>query len=388
MDKVRIGIVGIGNMGSAHVERIVKGEIPKGELTAVCDLKEDRRAWAKEKAGEALATFSGVDEMMDSGLIDAIVIAVPHYLHPIIAQKAFKKGLHVLSEKPAGVYTSAVREMNEAAEKSGLVFGIMFNQRKRAVTQTLKREIDKGTFGNIRRATWIITSWYRSQSYYDSGDWRATWSGEGGGVLMNQCPHNLDLWQWFFGMPKSIYCTLDFGKYHDIEVEDDVTAVMEYDNGMTGTFITSTGLTPGTDRLEINCDLGKVIMEHDKILFDKCEMSEQGFTKTYKSGFGEPKHEVIEIPIEGDNDQHTGIMNDWVNAILTGEPLWSPGVEGIKGLTLCNGMYLSGWTGEKVTLPLDEEKFNALLNEKRANSRRKEGLVGVTLDVSGTYGAK
>ena len=245
MDKVRIGIVGVGGMGSAHVERIVKGEIPYGTLTAVCDLRQERLAWAKEQAGEDLACYTDIDEMLESGKIDGLVIAVPHYLHPVFAQKAFKKGIHVLSEKPAGVYTSAVRDMNEAAEKSGLVFGIMFNQRKRAVTQTLKREIDKGTFGSIRRATWIITSWYRSQSYYDSGDWRATWSGEGGGVLMNQCPHNLDLWQWFFGMPQSIYCTLSFGKYHDIEVEDDVTAIMEYENGMTGTFITSTGLTPG-----------------------------------------------------------------------------------------------------------------------------------------------
>ncbi len=385
MEKVRVGIVGVGNMGSGHVENYAAGKIKNGKLTAVCDLKPERLAWAKEKAGEDLLTFTDVDEMLGSGAIDALVIAVPHYLHPVFAMRAFAKGIHVLSEKPAGVYTSAVREMNEAAEKSGLVFGIMFNQRKRAVTQTLKREIDKGTFGGIRRATWIITSWYRSQSYYDSGDWRATWSGEGGGVLMNQCPHNLDLWQWFFGMPKSIWCTLDFGKYHDIEVEDDVTAVMEYENGMVGTFITSTGLTPGTDRLEINCDLGRVIMENDKIRFDRNEMSEQEFTKTYKGGFGSPRYETIEIPVTGDNDQHVGIMNDWVNAIKFGTPLASPGVEGINGLTLCNGMYLSGWTGEKVMLPLDEAKFNALLNEKRKNSRRKEQTGGVTLSLDGSY---
>ena len=384
MDKVRVGIVGVGNMGSGHVGSFADGKIKNAELVAVCDLKEDRLAWAKEKK-EDLVLFSDVDEMIASGVIDAIIIATPHYLHPVIAQKAFAKGVHVLSEKPAGVFTSAVREMNEAAEKSGLVFGIMFNQRKRAVCQTLKRNIEAGVFGNIRRVTWIISSWYRSQSYYDSGDWRATWSGEGGGVLMNQCPNNLDLWQWFFGMPKSIWTTLSFGKYHDIEVEDDVTAVLEYDNGMVGTFITSTGLTPGTDRLEINCDMGRVIMEDNRIFFDKNVMSEQEFTKTYKGGFGAPEFETIEIPVEGDNDQHVGILNDWADAIVFGKPLWSPGVEGIKGLTLCNGMYLSGWTGEKVTLPLDEERFNALLQEKIKNSRRKETTGGATFDLDGTY---
>ena len=215
MDKVRIGIVGIGNMGSSHVESISGGKVPDSVLAAVCDLKQDRLDWAKSKENNAVV-FTDYDKMLSSGLIDAVIIATPHYFHPIMAQQAFAKGIHVLSEKPAGVYTSAVREMNEAAEKSGLVFGIMFNQRKRAVCQTLKRNIDAGTFGKIRRVTWIITSWYRSQSYYDSGGWRATWAGEGGGVLMNQCPHNLDLWQWFFGMPKSVWTTLSFGKYHII----------------------------------------------------------------------------------------------------------------------------------------------------------------------------
>ena len=380
MEKVRVGIVGVGNMGSGHVENYAAGKIKNGKLTAVCDLKPERLAWAKEKAGEDLLTFTDVDEMLGSGAIDALVIAVPHYLHPVFAMRAFAKGIHVLSEKPAGVYTSAVREMNEAAEKSGLVFGIMFNQRKRAVTQTLKREIDKGTFGGIRRATWIITSWYRSQSYYDSGDWRATWSGEGGGVLMNQCPHNLDLWQWFFGMPKSIWCTLDFGKYHDIEVEDDVTAMAKYPNGATGVFITTTGEFPGTNRLEITGSKGKLVYERGHLMYTKLGTDEREFTFASNQGFASIPCETEEIAVpEGHGEQHNGILKNFTNHILFGEELLAPGYEGINGLSIANAMVLSSETGKWVDLPNDGEEFWAMLQEKIKTSKNKEDA-GVVFD--------
>ena len=219
MDKVRIGIIGIGNMGSAHAKYISAGEIPNAELTAVCDTNPKRLEWAKKNLGEGVLLFEKAEALFESGSVDGVIIATPHYYHPPLAIEAFKSGLHVLIEKPAGVYTKQVREMNEAAEKSGKVFGIMYNQRTSPLYQKLRDLVKSGEVGEIKRINWIITDWYRSQSYYDSGGWRATWAGEGGGGLINQCPHNLDLWQWICGMPVRIRAFCSYGKYHDIEAD-------------------------------------------------------------------------------------------------------------------------------------------------------------------------
>ena len=254
MEKIRLGILGVGNIGGDHVKRIVNGECPEITLGAVCDLKPERLAWAKETAGEALPTFADAREMIESGLIDSLLVAVPHYDHPKYAMMAMEAGLHVLIEKPAGVYTKQVLEMNECAKKHDVVFGIMMNQRTNCIYRKMREIVKSGELGAIKRTNWLITNWYRAQAYYDSGDWRATWSGEGGGVLLNQCPHNLDLWQWICGMPKKVHAHLHFGKWHDIEVEDDETAYEEYENGATGVFIPTTGDAPGTNRFEISME--------------------------------------------------------------------------------------------------------------------------------------
>lgn len=236
MEKVRIGILGIGNMGTSHAKMIAGGEVPGAELTAVYDTNPDRLKWARENLGEKVQLFKNVEAMFATKVIDAVIIATPHYEHPGTAIRCFQNNLHVLVEKPAGVYTKQVREMNDAAAKSGKVFGIMYNQRTNPIYQKLRDLIGQGELGEIKRTNWIITNWYRPQSYYDSGGWRATWAGEGGGVLLNQDPHQLDLWQWTCGMPKRVRAFMAFGKYHTIEVEDDVTAYVEYENGATGVF--------------------------------------------------------------------------------------------------------------------------------------------------------
>ena len=256
---VKLGILGVGNMGSGHIGNFVAGKWNEIEVAAVCDLKPDRLERAKEALGADLPIFTDAEEMMDSGLIDAVLVAVPHSDHPQYAMMAMKKGLHVRIEKPAGVYTQQVLEMNECAKQHDVVFGIMMNQRTNCIFRKMREIVQSGELGAIRRTNWIITDWYRPQFYYDSGDWRATWSGEGGGVLLNQCPHNLDLWQWICGMPKTVSAHLHFGKWHDIEVEDDVTAYVEYENGATGVFVTTTGDAPGTNRFEISLEKGKIV---------------------------------------------------------------------------------------------------------------------------------
>ena len=386
MDKVRIGIIGIGNMGSAHAKYISAGEIPNAELTAVCDTNPKRLEWAKKNLGEGVLLFEKAEALFESGSVDGVIIATPHYYHPPLAIEAFKSGLHVLIEKPAGVYTKQVREMNEAAEKSGKVFGIMYNQRTSPLYQKLRDLVKSGEVGEIKRINWIITDWYRSQSYYDSGGWRATWAGEGGGVLINQCPHNLDLWQWICGMPVRIRAFCSYGKYHDIEVEDDVTAYMEYENGATGEFVTTTGDAPGTNRLEITGDRGKVVVEDGKLTFWRLRVSERQFNREYKGGFGSPECWKCEIPVYGQETAHQGITENWVNGILKGTPLLSPGEEGINGLTISNAMHLSSWLDDWVKLPIDEDLYYEKLKEKIENSTfRKDAAEDIVMDVDGTY---
>ena len=386
MDVVRIGVIGLGNMGNFHIEYLSGNEIPGAELKAVCDVDPDQLARAKSRAGDGVEAYGDADELLRSNGIDAVIIATPHYDHPPLAIKAFGHGLHVLCEKPAGVYTGQVREMNAAAEKSGLVFGLMFNQRTLGEHSKLKELVDSGELGELRRTNYIITNWFRAQSYYDSGGWRATWAGEGGGVLANQCPHNLDLWQWICGMPVRIRAFCGFGKYHDIEVEDDVTAYAEYENGATGVFITTTGESPGTNRMEITGDNGKVVMEEGRITFWRNRTPMNVFNREWKGGFGSPETWKCEIPFRGGGEEHRGITRDWVCAIREGTPLIAPGVEGIRGVELANAMLLSAWTDGWVDIPVDENLYYEKLQERiRSSTMRKEGTGGATLSVEGTF---
>jgi predicted dehydrogenase len=386
MNKVRIGVIGISNMGAVHAKNIVNGKVKGGELIAVCDINPERLNWAKENLGEDILFFENDQALFESNIVDAVIIATPHYYHSSIAIKAFEYGLHVLIEKPAGVYTKQVREMNEVAAKSNKVFGIMYNQRTNPLYQKLKDLIDSGELGELKRTNWIITDWYRPQSYYNSGGWRATWAGEGGGVLLNQDPHQLDLWQWICGMPKRVRAFCSFGKFHNIEVEDDVTAYVEYENGATGVFVTSTGDAPGTNRFEVTGDRGKVVIEEEKLIFWRLRVSERQFNKEYTGGFGQPEVWKCEVPVEGESTQHVGIMSNWVEAILYKKPLLAPGEEGIKGLTISNAMHLSTWIDDWIELPINEELYYEKLQERIKNSTfKKEANGNVALDVDGTY---
>lgn len=388
MEKVRFGIVGVGTIGTQHSKKFIEGKVDNGVLTAVCDLKPERTEAIKALAPDQnIATFADYKEMFASGLVDAVIVAVPHYFHPPISIDAMNAGLHVICEKPAGVYTKQVKEMNAVAEKCDTLFTMMFNQRTNCVYRKMHDMIAAGELGEIKRVNWIITNWYRPQSYYDSGDWRATWRGEGGGVLFNQSPHQLDLIQWVLGMmPKSVHSFCHFGKWHDIEVEDDVSVYMEYENGATGIFVTSTADAPGSNRLEITGNTGKLVCEDEKLLFYKLDVPEREFNRTCTKGFGHPNHEVIEVETDGKNPQHAGILNNFANAILGIEPLFVDGKEGLNGVQLMDAMMLSGWLGQTVTLPIDDDLYLEELNKRIATGRRKEAS-NVVMDAEGSYGS-
>jgi predicted dehydrogenase len=386
MTLIKVGVIGIGNMGKAHAKLLADGRVNGAILTAICDPFQSQLDSIKNVKGD-VQTFLDENAFLNESGIDAVLISTPHYDHPRLAMKAFASGMHVLIEKPAGVFTKDVVEMNSAAKESGKVFSIMYNQRTNPIFQKLRSLIQSGELGEIKRTNWIITDWYRSQSYYDSNEWRATWQGEGGGVLLNQAPHQLDLWQWTTGlMPKKVHAFCHVGKYRDIEVEDDLTAYVEYENGATGVFITSTGEAPGTNRFEITGDRGKIVVENHKLLFYRLTQSEREFNATYKGGFGKPECWTIEVPIEGERTDHQGIIQNWIDAITKGTPLLAPGEEGRKGLEISNAIYLSSWLNRPVELPIDAELFYEKLQEKISQSTfKKQNGTKMNFDVSGTF---
>lgn len=361
MEKIRLGILGMGNMGNGHFHNVIEGKCPSVEVTAVCDTDAEKLVDVTEKY-PAVKAFANPETFLDSGLLDAVLIAIPHYDHPTFAIKCFHRGLHVLTEKPAGVYTRQVREMNEAAEASGVKFGIMFNQRTNPMYAKAREIVQSGELGELKRMVWIITNWYRSQAYYDSGTWRATWKGEGGGVLLNQAPHNLDLWQWIFGMPKRVRAFCEFGKYHHIDVEDDVTIFGQYENGATATFITTTGDACGTNRLEITGDKGKIVIEQGKLKWWKLTVPEREFCFTTKEGFAAPACEYEEFS-QTEPEGHPQVLEDFAQSILNGTKMIAEGKEGINSLAISNAAYLSTWTEDWVEIPSDEALFEKYLNK-------------------------
>ncbi len=382
---LRTAVIGIGNMGSAHARCIFSGAISGMRLAAVCDLKPDRLSWA-ERELPGTRVFTDYRELIASGEADAVIIAVPHPFHSIIALEAMRAGLHALSEKPLDIRVSAAREAVRTGQETGKVFAVMLNQRTNPIFRRARDLVRSGGLGELKRSVWIITNWYRTQHYYDSGDWRATWLGEGGGVLLNQAPHNLDLWQWICGMPVEITARCDMARYHHIEVEDEATLLVRYQNGASGCFITSTGEYPGTNRLEISGTKGKIVLEDGKLR--TWLLKEDEAVVRFSSDRSSP-----EIPLEysewkpdTEPSAHAGILQNFADAVLHGNALLSPAGDGLNELTLSNAAYLSAWQGGvSVPIPFDEDRFDQLLSERQRTSRGPAGTAAPKGEISGQY---
>lgn len=389
MKEVRYGIIGLGNQGSSYLINIFEAGLAENAyVSAACDINPKKIEAVKERSqSENIVYFTDYIEMLESGLCDAVLVETPHYDHPEIVIEALKRGIHVICDKPAGVYAKQVRKMNEVAAQSEAKFGMMFNQRTNCLYRKMRELVMGGEIGELVRATWIITDWYRTQYYYDCGNWRATWAGEGGGVLINQCPHQLDLVSWVVGkQPRYVNGFCHYGKWHDVEIEDDVTAYFEYENGATGVFVTTTGEAPGTNRFEISGTLGKLICEKGKLYLYKNEVDAAEYSRTAQIAFSKPKCTVTEVECDGKNPQHKGIINNFTAAILGKDELFCPGVEGIRGVELMNAIELSGWRGgARVELPVDEEEYLIELNARRATSRLKLGEDKGPQNTIGTY---
>jgi predicted dehydrogenase len=365
MTTVRIGVIGAGNMGRVHARNILDNKVPGLRLSAVCDTRPELANLFPE-----IPFFPTSDALLAARSVDAVLIATPHYSHTTIGIAALQAGYHLLVEKPISVHKADAEKLIAAHTNPRQVFAAMFNQRTDPFYIAIRDLVRNGTLGQIRRINWTITNWFRTSAYYASGSWRATWAGEGGGVLLNQCPHNLDLYSWMFGQPQRVRAICHYGRYHDIEVEDDVTAFFEYDDGMTATFVTTTGESPGTNRLEVAAENGKLVMEDDKLIFTQNEVPMTTYSHTTEECYIGPKTTQKVVEVSGHGDQHVGIMRNFAEAILEGKPLIAPAAEGMHSVELANAMLLSDFDDRAINLPMDGATYERALQAKIAASSR------------------
>jgi predicted dehydrogenase len=386
--KLKVGIVGLGNIGRHHLSYLP--DMDRVELVAVCDSVTERADEYAAKLG-AVAYYSP-DDMFAKSDLEAVIVAVPHYDHVTIAIEAFRRGIHVLCEKPLAVHVNDAKKVIAAYEAAKeqhpqLVFGMMFNERTFPFHRKIKEIVAGGELGQLVRATWINTKWFRTQAYYDSGSWRATWSGEGGGILTNQCPHNLDMYQWLFGLPERISGHAHIGKYHDIEVEDEVTAYFEHENGMVGHFIVTTAESPGTNRLEIVGEHGKLVYEDGKLTLHKNTVSMLQFSRETTEAWGHMETEVSEVAVDTTVPSgHAVVTAEFVKAALDGSELIAHGKEGINSVILANGIMLSSFIGQTIDVPFDYDAYQRELEERiRTSKFVKAPVQQVKSDIEGSF---
>jgi predicted dehydrogenase len=373
MNKVRLGLIGLGNIGQHHFGYLTAGKVGRAELVAVSDAVP-----AKLERYKPLKTFTDGEALIRSGLVDAVIIATPHYQHTSLGIAALKQGVHVMVEKPISAHKADAERLIAAHKKNPkLVFAGMFQLRAEPRYLKIQKLIQSGELGEVVRMSWIMTDWFRTEAYYASGGWRATWKGEGGGVLLNQCLHNLDAMQWLLGMPSRVRGFCQLGRFHQIEVEDNVSAYLEYRNGATGTFVSSTGEAPGTNRFEIVGTRGKVLLEADHLAFTRNDADMIEFSRAAKLGFVKPEVWNVQIPFENAPNAHATLMQNFVNAILDGEPLIAPGAEGIHSVELANVILYSSLQGQTVELPMDSAAYEKKLNQLIAESKTQKKVVEV-----------
>ncbi|MFI5335381.1 MAG: Gfo/Idh/MocA family protein [Opitutales bacterium] len=364
MKHVRLGIIGLGLMGQGHARQILAGRIPRLRLAAVADVNP-----AKLAPFPHVPHFATDRELLASGLVDAVLIATPHYHHTTGGIAALEAGVHVLVEKPISVHRADAERLLAAHRHPRQVFAAMFNQRTDPCYRKLHQMVRNGTLGELRRISWTVTDWFRPAIYYASSKWRATWAGEGGGVLLNQCPHNLDLFSWIFGQPRRVRGFCSFGRYHRIEVEDDVTAYFELPNGANATFITSTGEAPGTNRLEVAAERGRVVVENGDLTFLRNRKPMSEFSLTTREPFSKPATREFRYQFKDTGPQHVGILRNFTAAILDRTPLIAPAREGLNSVELANAILLSSWTDRAVDLPLNPQVYARNLRKHIAAAR-------------------
>ncbi|WAJ71279.1 Gfo/Idh/MocA family protein [Catenovulum adriaticum] len=380
MKEIRLGIIGLGNIAQQHINNIIQGEVANCKITAVAS--RNKTPLADEIGAQH---FSHYSELMDSGLVDAVLIATPTLSHFEMSEYALKRHLHVMLEKPIGLSSYEGEQLLKLVPQ-GCQFALMLNQRTDPTYAKIKQTVDSGVLGKIQRTHWTMTNWFRPDIYFNVSDWRATWKGEGGGLLVNQCIHNLDIFQWVCGLPSQITAFSEFGKYHPIEVEDEVTAYLRYDNQATGVFIGSTGEAPGVNRFDIIGDKGSLHFDSGKLIQKLNNQSTSEFCHTTTDMFGMPEVAETDISTTEKVNQHAIIMNNFIDAINQGTPLIAPADAGLASLDIANAILLSSWQQQSINLPLDRIAYQQELEQKISQSSlREKSNVTATVDMSKSY---
>lgn len=381
---LRFGIIGLGNIGKVHCGNFAAGKINRGILTAVTDINPP-----KFDLPAGVQYFPDADAMLASGLVDAVIVATPHPLHRALGEKVLDAGLHLMMEKPLTAAKLDGEKLLSHPHKPGQVFAIMMNLRTHPHYRAIRELISSGRLGKLQRVSWTISNWFRPEAYYGLSNWRATWKGEGGGVLINQALHNLDVLQWLCGMPASLCAFCKFGRDHNIEVEDTVTAYLDYANGATGTFVTCTGEAPGVNRLEVAGSRGLVVLENEKLLLTENAQDIYEFSRTTDNAFGAPETKATDITPAEPFPNHAGVLTNFVDAVLDGAPLLADAAEGLKSVELANAMVYSTWKNESVALPLDAAAYQAALDHAIAASVPRERIIReAKVDMSKSYSTK
>ncbi len=379
-NNVKIGVVGAGNIAKQHIENIVNMHVLSAEIVAICS-----RTKTDLCSKYDLTHFTDYKSLIDSAELDAVIIATPTMSHFEIAKYALQNNLHVMLEKPMGL-SSYEGELLIDYQTENSKFALMLNQRTDPLFIKMKEIVESGVLGEIQRTHWTMTNWFRPEIYFQVSDWRATWKGEGGGLLVNQAIHNLDVFQWICGMPSELHSFCEFGKYHDIEVEDEVTAFLRYQNGATGMFVGSTGESPGVNRFDIIGDLGSLLFDSGKLTLITNSQSTSAFNQQTNDMFGMPSSIQTQIEINKSVNQHALVMTNFVNAILDGEPLLAPAIDGLASLDIANAMLLSSWKNQSVNFPLARREYQTYLDERiKQSSLRRKSSRQANVDMSASY---
>lgn len=362
---IRVALIGVGAMGKKYALMLSENRINNMMLSAVCARSDSNKGWIKENLKEDILFYESTEELFNhADGFDAVLIVTPHKEHPRLALEAFKHKKHVFCDKPAGITVSEAHAMNEAAEKAGTIYAMMFHNRSFPVYQELKKMLMERDLGDILRILFISSKNFRTNFYHKSSTWRSSFKGEGGGMLINQGTHSLDIWQWLFGMPEAIYAKIPFGKYNDFLVDDEATILMEYPGKVTGTFIMSTGEAFNGEKLEVVGTKGRVVIEDNQMSYWKNDVDSRIYGKTSEENSKDKIHtEFKKIEFAAPENAYIKMFENFYNAIVSGEALIAPGEEGDKSLTLVNAAYLSAWKKEEVRLPFSEKEYEDYLKK-------------------------
>lgn len=356
---VRAAVIGTGTMGRKYAQMIAAGHVPSMCLAAVVCRSQEAQAWARKTLPDTVQVWDSADALYTAAdSFDAVLVVTPHKSHPQLVQQAFAQGKHVLCDKPSAGSIGPALEMNEAAQASGLVYGMMFHQRMYRKYCRLRELLQSGELGQVQRVMLENSRYFRTWQYHASSGWRSSWDGEGGGALLNQGQHLLDIWQWLFGMPESVYAMIPYGKYNNFLVDDEATLLMEYPNRQTAVLILSTGEGAYTERLEVVGSKGTALLEDDLLTVRRFAPDTETYRRTASCTERQQLQQTVTQEHFGPQEEpYPAMLQNFAQAVLEGTPLAAPGTEGVRALELTDAAYLSAWQGRKVTLPLDAELF-------------------------------